>query len=467
MPGASIFVSHRAEYGSKARALKKAIIAASGGAIDVFISEEIPSGTDWRELLEKRLDACSDLIFLYGAPYEDWTWCLYEAGYFTGRRPGSEADGHLHCIVRPDIPPPGPLNHRQLITTPDVLCTTLEAIFAAAGIADARAALAAELNVINASLFDELEELHSYPRLYLTAKKESLTGVEGIPASARLAGSRWVLQELFGIQRHAITWAEIVALVPSVKDPIDRLFLQKWLRETSQIVLEARHGRINVPQTILIARNGGKRCRLLLYQARSQADDIFSCEFLVVNEVGGPSVGVSRDLLALLTAVRMAFRFRYEFVRRFKAQPLSTLPRDARRVVADEIHQAVANLMTESESRGHVTKEDFLDAFEEAERTRLDLILGYWTVLHAELNRALGYSPLSERIADDGLVGPNIQRFEYAARAMELLNTEFLRTCCNRLAKRMSAPSKAIAKARQELDQMVAALAPDPSADAA
>ncbi|HEY7844192.1 MAG TPA: hypothetical protein VID30_11005, partial [Bradyrhizobium sp.] len=80
---APIFISHRTAYGSVARALKRVIETSSGGAIKVFISEEIPSGNDWRPSIEKHLREGQSLFLIYGAPYEDWSWCFYEAGYFS------------------------------------------------------------------------------------------------------------------------------------------------------------------------------------------------------------------------------------------------------------------------------------------------------------------------------------------------------------------------------------------------
>ena len=80
-PG-TIFISHRAEYGRLVRELKKAIEQTSRGKIEVFISEDIPRGETWRTSIEDHLQKSESLFLLYGAPYEDWSWCFYEAGYF-------------------------------------------------------------------------------------------------------------------------------------------------------------------------------------------------------------------------------------------------------------------------------------------------------------------------------------------------------------------------------------------------
>ena len=82
-PG-TIFVSHRAEYGSLVKELKKAIETTSRGKIRVFISEELRGAENWREAIKSQLTDAQSLFLVYGAPYEDWTWCFYEAGFFAG-----------------------------------------------------------------------------------------------------------------------------------------------------------------------------------------------------------------------------------------------------------------------------------------------------------------------------------------------------------------------------------------------
>ena len=86
MAPAPVFISHRSEYGRVARALKEVIETASHGQIDVFISEDITRGNEWRPAIEKHLRDAKPFL-IYGAPYEDWSWCFYEAGYFAAADP--------------------------------------------------------------------------------------------------------------------------------------------------------------------------------------------------------------------------------------------------------------------------------------------------------------------------------------------------------------------------------------------
>jgi TIR domain-containing protein len=119
-PLAPVFVSHRSEYGRIARALKQVIEAASQGQIDVFISEDIPRGNEWRPAIEKHLRDAQTLFPIYGAPYEDWSRCFYEASYFAATS-APASDRQTYCLIRPDVTPPSPLSHLQMVTSKDQL----------------------------------------------------------------------------------------------------------------------------------------------------------------------------------------------------------------------------------------------------------------------------------------------------------------------------------------------------------
>ena len=127
-PG-TIFISHRAEYGNLVRELKKAIEATSRGRIAVFISEELRGADNWREAINSQLMGAESLFLVYGAPYEDWSWCFYEAGYFAGIDAGQKQSRRIYCISRPNIPAPGPLSELQMVTDIDGLLNDLIDIY--------------------------------------------------------------------------------------------------------------------------------------------------------------------------------------------------------------------------------------------------------------------------------------------------------------------------------------------------
>jgi hypothetical protein len=92
-----IFVSHRAKEGKIAHKLTKILQQQPMTGVDFFLSENIPKGAEWRVELKKALYSCSALILLYTDPTEDWSWCLYEVGYFATRKKP------IYCLHSPAL----------------------------------------------------------------------------------------------------------------------------------------------------------------------------------------------------------------------------------------------------------------------------------------------------------------------------------------------------------------------------
>ena len=383
-PG-TIFISHRAEYGSLVKELKKAIETTSRGQIRIFISEELRGAEDWREAIKKQLADAQSLFLVYGAPHEDWTWCFYEAGYFAGIDVGKQPR-RIYCISRPNVPAPGPLSELQMVTDIEGLLKDLMDIYDENKVGYNPVQLRQSISAAGRLLFRQLEEFVGYPRVYFVANDSDFATAE-LPAGTILKGDKVLLTQLFGIGKDAVPWDEITKSSGDDRTSQEQMFFCKWLEETKKIILAAREHKFKAPQTVLIAR-AGLRVRFLLYQARVQGDGSYCCEFLVINEVGGPALGLPRQLLALATSIRMALRFRYELIRHFGNEPDSLSDVD-RRARIQEMARIIENLTTESESRGNITLEDLQGAFEEDEADRIGKLVGYWPFLQTLLFQTL------------------------------------------------------------------------------
>jgi TIR domain len=458
-PG-TIFISHRAEYGSLVKELKKAIETTSRGQIRVFISEELRGAEDWREAIKQQLADAQSLFLLYGAPYEDWSWCFYEAGYFAGIDAGQKQPRRIYCISRPNVAAPGPLNELQMVTNIDGLLKDLMDIYDENKVSYNPVQLRQSICEAGRRLFGQLEEFTGYPRVYFVADDSDFGAAADLPAGAALTGDRVLLTQLFGIGKDAVPWDEIAKTSGDDRTPQEQMFFCKWLEETKKIILAAREHIFKAPQTVLIAR-AGLRVRFLLYQARIQGDGSYCCEFLVINEVGGPALGLSRQLLALVTSIRLGFRFRYELIKRFGNEPdrLSDADRRAR---IQEIPRIIENLMTESESRGNIALEDLQSAFDDDDADRIGKLVGYWPFLQEQLYSALGVSADGKPVSDQGLLGHNLEKYRLAFDSMRLLNLEFLSLCCARVSRMMMRPPEELKKNAETLENNVRALSPPP-----
>jgi TIR domain len=455
-PG-SIFISHRAEYGSLVQELKKAIETTSRGQIRVFISEELRGAEDWREAIKSQLRDAQSLFLVYGAPYEDWSWCFYEAGYFAGLDPEQKQARRIYCISRPNVPAPGPLSELQMVTNIEGLLQDLIKIYNDNKVDYNPAQLRQSISEAGRHLFRQLEEFVSYPRVHFVANDSDFGAAGDLPACAVLKGERGLLTNLFGIGKDAVSWSEITRAGGDDRSPQEQMFFSKWVEETKKIILAARENRFKAPQTVLVAR-AGLRVRFLLYQARIQGDGSYCCEFIVINEVGGPALGLKAELLALLTSLRLAFRFRHEFIQHFANEPYR-LSDAERRVRIEEIPRIIEDLTAESEARGNITLEDLQGAFDnDAEADRIGKLVGYWPFLKDQLYSALGVSADGRTMSDQGLLGPNLEKYRIAFESMRLLNIEFLSLCCARVSRMMLRPPEELKKHAEALENNIKTL---------
>jgi hypothetical protein len=163
----------------------------------------------------------------------------------------------------------------------------------------------------------------------------------------------------------------------------------------------------------------------LLYEARIQGDGSYFCEFLVINEVGGPALGLSQQQLALLTSLRLDFRFRYGLFRHF---PNSSRDLSDEEIAArvQEIPRIMDNLMTESDSRGNITIQDLKSAFEADEADRIGDLAACWQTLKDSLYESLGLARDGSKVSDQGIKGFNLEKYRLAFDAMQMINIEFL-----------------------------------------
>lgn len=447
-----IFISHRFEYGRIARAMKKVIETASHGQIDVFISEDIPRGNEWRPAIEHHLRTAQSLFLLYGAPYEDWSWCFYEAGYFFAAKPAA-TDRRIFCLIRPNVTPPGPLSHLQMLTNKDQLMKELIGIFERSAIDVDTNELRGLVGKLDCGLFGEIREFDGYPRVHFVASDADLAHGE-IPPAAQFTGDDNVLGDLFTVQARSVPWCKVQKLANT--DTGRQNFVYKWLEETAQIVLAARENEFIAPQAVLIGR-GGRRYRTLLHRARVQGDGEYRCEFLAIEEVGGPLTGLSSKQLSLLTAIRMGYRFRSEIIQKFPAD-FDAQSSDERERRILQIPRVIEDLTVESRTRGNISTEDFLAAFDDIETEKMSRLLDYWPILAREMFKSLGLSNDGKAVIRPGLVGSDVERYRTVLKAMRLLNIEFLSRSCARVAQMMKRSEQELTDNGALLEDAVKAL---------
>ena len=214
------------------------------------------------------------------------------------------------------MPIPKPLSHLQAVTGPDHLIDAIQDIYRAHGVRYDAAELRDAITGVCSQLFRRLKRYKAQTQVVLNIKDDNLDKLSEIPSTATLSGHAVTFGIYFGLRNEQLEWGEIVESEAGLRDPVDQIFFAKWRNETQQIALKARSGNIQVAQTVLMARNGVQRCRFLLDSANFQLDGSYACEFLLIDEVGGPPGGLSKQELAVLTGIRMGLRFKYDSLRR-------------------------------------------------------------------------------------------------------------------------------------------------------
>lgn len=100
----SIFVSHGTKYGEIAKSLKRSLLSLkSRRPLNVKISEDMPTGREWRKWIEDNVRTADVFVLLYPHSSMDMGWCNYELGRFYQR------DDNVVCIRNSGIPKPPPV----------------------------------------------------------------------------------------------------------------------------------------------------------------------------------------------------------------------------------------------------------------------------------------------------------------------------------------------------------------------
>jgi len=116
MAGAkTAFLSHKVTDGDLAVKCQKALRDLLN--IKVFMSEDIPKGTNWREDIHSAINKADCFILLFTDPIEDWSWCLYEAGLYGRSSPQANGSRRrpIYCLHFRNTPPPSPLADLQTV----------------------------------------------------------------------------------------------------------------------------------------------------------------------------------------------------------------------------------------------------------------------------------------------------------------------------------------------------------------
>jgi hypothetical protein len=380
---------------------------------------------------------------VYTDPEEDWTWCLYEAGYFLGVHGSNNSQANVFCIHHPEITPPRALAYLQT--------TKAEA-------GDLRRMINQFISVVNAKAFakqdaietaidqvaDAMQHLVQQPffcpqlRLMIPDRaklRKSRTLETFFPAEAWFEGRPEAFQEVFEkAPARKYVWHELIANAEEElsNEHADLRISQnhKWLKELSDAVLAvAAKGQPNPLQALIITRDK-RRYRPILRRIHQNQYAGLECSLLFVRDVGGQVQNMPAYMNALATAIRVSVRLRYEVFLDFVENREYWEAKEIR----ERIRTPMAELLTEAEARG-LTGDVLFDAFDSAERRWFKRIRKQYRAHETPLFQIIGISRrnLYSSLPDTPLSNEELESISRHLQAMEIINLEFLQHAIDRI----------------------------------
>ena len=107
----TVFLSHKAIDGELAKNISVVIHGLL--PVKVFLSEEIPKASDFREEIRSAIDRAEIFILLFTDQKDDWSWCFYEVGMYSCSV--EHSDRPIYCLHLQDTPSPSPLSNLQTV----------------------------------------------------------------------------------------------------------------------------------------------------------------------------------------------------------------------------------------------------------------------------------------------------------------------------------------------------------------
>ena len=394
-----------------------------------FISEEITRGSPWRKVIAKQLTDAKFLVLVFTDPDENWGWCLYELGFFDALSQVSKPSSRIWCLHHASTSPPSPIADLQSIPAkPREVEQWLKELF------KETEQTRPEFREDIPKLAEEICRLFSidqkpiYSQGSIRIKANStLLSPDDLPNNAIVEGDERLMVELFGIYGDKTDWKSIKERLRKFPKSADVNLTT--LKELSNAIYSVSKRTIVHPtQGIIFVAQGPKRYRPILSTAKEVTEDQIECDVMFVEEAGGQLQNIPKPSEALLTAIRMAVRIRWEIVRPF-ASDVRRLARDDAYKLRDDLQTCLNNVFLEAGFRGNFSTADLLNAFEGPDKDRLMDIVEKWRETYPKIWRGIGFADTTEtfgEVSKGPMTPEDVSLLESALQELKKLNRDFL-----------------------------------------
>ena len=340
-----IFISHKAVDFATAEKVSAALKGLAGTKargrnpeIKIFLSEEIPYGDDWLKCLHEELERADVLVLIYTDPDENWSWCMYEVGYFASThdfekrgssRERQASERRIYCLHHPSLPPPPPLERLQVVKADTYRVRRfVEDFIKEAKVAQDPAKIAEAVKNIT-DCFEQRDAVsYAAPRLTLIVKDKdkidpfAASLEEALPRGSFFTGRDITTIFKRGVDQDALSWHEAVAFTRRMAKHADtrEYFEMKWLFELVDIMFNAKDDHYDPSLLLrgLVSRGSSQAYSPAIRKISKRRDGALACEILFLDWEGYQYPKAPEHIRQLMIAVRVAVRFRQEFLEEFK-----------------------------------------------------------------------------------------------------------------------------------------------------
>ncbi len=426
----NVFFSYKSEDEDSARDIVEELRTYAANTLNITFAAEFTeeiAGARWNRAIREAIHKAHWFILLMPDPAVKWDWCLFETGMFSGKIVSDKVH-KLICLHHPahtELPPQ--ISDFQAVSgeQPEVEAF-LTNIFLKdnpmPGMDAINPAIKKRIPKIATTIVDAVKPRHirlnrrtldRYVMLSVPNAK-SLSGPEDLNASKIIEVDDQTLG-LFGKVSAPSTWAELIDNVADGKSDI------RWLQELTASINKASNKNAFGPiQATFKGVNSGKLWRPLLHAYdESDSNQIESFMILFLEEIGaGLTHHIPQTTMALISTLRLTFRFRWEVINRYK--------KDLTPDRVQEFKDSIDRIETESRSRGYRDPEMLISSFggERIIAERIRSMFAEWY----ELRNDERTGKLDLAIRDK-----NVDEIMRILERLSVLNTEFVMMAIERM----------------------------------
>lgn len=423
-----VFFSYKKEDEVAAKALVELMNVHAAGKLKITyqatFTKEI-AGKKWREKIRNAVYNANWFILLLPDPSNDLDWPLYEAGLFEAQLTSAD---RLICFYREEIPSQIEGYHGIAVNNVDEVSKFLQMVYVnehpVPGMKPLNPGMAAKIPELSQEFVGSISPLKQSithkvfePWIKLKIKDPARLQTQDDLDEAEILSANDNALELFDFMEAPATWGKLRSTIPESKGD------GRWREELFHVIRRIATKRRFFPIQAVFQSHDGKMYRPVVHAIDHRGDREGTIEFFHITfseEIGAfdPSV-MPQNIFVLVTALRFAFRFRWEVLEKFNKRVLTEAD-------VERLDCALERIETDWHSRGMTDENILRGSFSQRDAERLAKMSAQWrAVRNRERNGEL----------DVAIEKRNLEKIPELLSSIIPMNQEFLEMATNRFAE--------------------------------